>query len=76
MTGIGKVTAKGQTTIPREVRAAMSVEPGDLIAWDVDPDGLVRVRRVEAVDVEYLRAIETTLGEWSSPEDDEAYRGL
>lgn len=76
MTGIGKVTAKGQTTIPREVRAAMSVEPGDLIAWDVDPDGLVRVRRVEAVDVEYLRAIETTLDEWTSPEDDEAYRGL
>lgn len=76
MTGIGKVTAKAQTTIPRKVRTAMAIEPGDLIAWDVDPDGLVRVRRVEPVDVEYLRAIETTLDEWTSPEDDEAYRGL
>jgi antitoxin PrlF len=76
MTAIAKVTAKGQTTIPRPIRAALDVKPGDLIAWDQDPDGVVRVRRVEPVDVEYLRAIETTLGEWASPEDEEAYRGL
>jgi len=76
MTGIAKVTAKGQTTIPRRIRAALEVQPGDLIAWDLDPDGVVRVRRVEPVDLEYLRAIESTLGEWTSPEDDEAYRGL
>lgn len=76
MTAIAKVTAKGQTTIPRPIRAALDVQPGDLIAWDQGPDGVVRVRRVEPIDLEYLRAIETTLGEWSSPEDDEAYRGL
>lgn len=76
MTGIAKVTAKGQTTIPRRIRAALEVQPGDLIAWDLDPDGVVRVRRVEPVDLEYLRAIESTLGECTSPEDDEAYRGL
>ncbi|MEZ4595571.1 MAG: type II toxin-antitoxin system PrlF family antitoxin [Chloroflexota bacterium] len=73
---IAKVTAKGQTTIPRPMRAALEVQPGDLIAWDPGADGTVRVRRVEPVDLEYLRAIESTLGEWTSPEDDEAYRGL
>jgi len=73
---IAKVTAKGQTTIPRPIRAALEVQPGDLIAWDLGADGTVRVRRVEPVDLEYLRAIESTLGEWTSPEDDEAYRGL
>lgn len=76
MTTIGKVTAKGQTTIPRPIRTALDVKPGDLVAWDQGPDGVVRVRRVEPADLEYLRAIETTLGEWTSPDDDEAYRGL
>ena len=46
MTAIAKVTAKGQTTIPRPIRAALDVKPGDLIAWDQGPDGVVRVRRV------------------------------
>lgn len=76
MTTIAKVTAKGQTTIPRRIREALDVGPGDLIAWEQGSDGAVRVRRVEPADLEYLRAIETTLGEWTSADDDEAYRGL
>ena len=76
MTGIAKVTAKGQTTIPRAVREALHVRPGDLIAWDIDREGVARVRRVEPVDVEYLRALEGGLSEWSSPEDEEAFHGL
>lgn len=76
MLGIAKVTAKGQTTIPRRIRAALNVGPGDLIAWDMEQEGVVRVRRVEPVDIEYLRALEASLDEWSSPEDEEAYRGL
>jgi AbrB family looped-hinge helix DNA binding protein len=76
MTAIAKITAKGQTTIPREVRAAMSVGPGDYLVWDVGQDGVARVRRVQPLDFEYLRAVEATLVEWSSPEDDYAYRNL
>lgn len=77
MTAIAKITSKGQTTIPREVREALKAAPGDLLAWDVDPDGTVRVRRLRAVDLEYLRAVEQTVREeWNSPEDEEAYRDL
>jgi AbrB family looped-hinge helix DNA binding protein len=76
MTGVAKVTAKGQTTIPRGIRDALHVAAGDFLAWDVERDGVVRVRRVEPVDVEYLKALETSLTEWSSPEDEEAYGGL
>ena len=77
MTAIAKITSKGQTTIPREVREALKAAPGDLLAWDVEPDGTVRVRRVQAVDLEYLRAVEQTVREeWSSQEDEEAYRDL
>ena len=36
MLAVAKITAKGQTTIPQEVRAALHVVPGDLITWSVD----------------------------------------
>ena len=76
MTAIGKLTAKGQTTVPVQIREAIHVKPGDFLAWDVGPDGVVRVRRVLPIDLEYLRAMETTLSEWTSVQDEEAYRDL
>jgi antitoxin PrlF len=76
MMAIAKITAKGQTTIPQDVRAALHVVPGDLIAWEVGADGTATVRRVLPMDIEYLRAIEGTLSEWASPADEEAYREL
>jgi len=76
MTAIAKITSKGQTTIPQDIRAALHVGPGDLIAWDVAEDGTARVRRVQPLDIEYLRAVEGTLSEWAGEADEEAYRGL
>ena len=76
MHAIAKITAKGQTTIPQDVRAALHVGPGDLIAWEVGADGTATVRRVQPIDADYLRAVEGTLSEWDSAADDEAYRGL
>lgn len=76
MIGIAKITSKGQTTIPQEIRAALKVGPGDYLAWDVGADGVARVRRVQPLDMEYLRAVEMTLDEWSSAADEAAYRDL
>jgi AbrB family looped-hinge helix DNA binding protein len=76
MSVIAKVTAKGQTTIPQEIRALLGVKPGDLLAWESLGDGGARVRRVEPMDLEYLRAVEGTLSEWASAEDEAAYAGL
>ena len=76
MPAIAKVTVKGQTTIPREIRAALQIKPGDLLLWETGSEGVAQVRRIHALDLAYLRAVEGTLGEWSSPADDEAYRGL
>lgn len=76
MTAIAKITAKGQTTIPQNIRAALGVGPGDLIAWEIAEDGSARVRRVQPLDLEYLRAIEGTLSEWASSADEEAYHAL
>ncbi len=76
MLAVAKITAKGQTTIPQDVRAALHVVPGDLIAWEVGADGTATVRRVQPLDIEYLRAVEGTLSEWATSADEEAYRGL
>lgn len=46
-----KVTSKGQTTIPMEVRKALKLRPGDRIAYDVT-NGQAILRRqpgIEAV---------------------------
>lgn len=76
MTAVAKITTKGQTTIPADIRAVLQVGPGDKLAWDVVEPGVVQVRRLQPLDVEYLHAIEGTLEEWQSPADEEAYRDL
>lgn len=76
MVAIAKITAKGQTTVPQDIRAALHVVPGDLIAWEIGPEGTATVRRVQPLDIEYLRALEGTLGEWAGSADEEAYREL
>lgn len=68
-----RIIAKGQTTIPQEIRAALQIGPGDLIAWELAGDGSARV---QLLGLECLRALEGTLPEWGKTADEEAYRDL
>ena len=76
MTAVAKITSKGQTTIPADIRAALQVGPGDMLAWEVLEAGVVQVRRVQPLDMEFLQAMEATLDEWAGAADEEAYRDL
>ena len=38
------ITAKGQTTVPADVRALVHAEPGTRLVWSVMPDGTIIVR--------------------------------
>ena len=76
MTAISKITSKGQTTVPQSIRAALKSNPGDLIAWEIDARGNVGVRRIQAADLEYLKAVEGTLNEWRTAKDEKAYGKL
>jgi antitoxin PrlF len=38
------ITAKGQTTVPADVRALVHAEPGTRLVWSVMPDGTMIVR--------------------------------
>ena len=76
MLAVAKITAKDQTTILQAICIALKVAPGDLVAWEVSDHGTASVRRVQALDIEYLGALQGRLSEWSGAADEEAYRGF
>jgi AbrB family looped-hinge helix DNA binding protein len=70
-----RLTSKGQVTVPKEVRQQLHLEPGDLLSYEVEGDE-VRMRKVGRFDAAWHRALNATLEEWNSPQDDEAFRDL
>ncbi len=75
MTAAAKLTRKHQATIPKRVREVLGLRKGDLVLFEIE-DGVVSLRRGTPLDVEFLRAIEGTLSEWLSDNDEEAYGDL
>lgn len=76
MLQLAKISSKGQVTVPAEVRKTLQLKTGDTLAWEVQEDGKISVRRIEPIDVDYISALSGTLSEWSSAEDEKAYRDL
>ena len=72
---VGKLSSKGQVTIPKKVRDALRPKPGDTIAYEIEGD-LVWLRRVDPFHADFHRALSGTLTEWESPEDEQAFRNL
>ena len=72
---LAKITARGQTTIPKTIREEAGLHAGDVIAFEIDGDRLV-VRKVVPGRDEYLQGLGEVMGEWLSPEDEDAWRDL
>ena len=72
---LAKITARGQTTIPKSIREAAGLHEGDVIAFELEGDRLVVHKVVPGRD-EYLHGLGEVMGEWLSPEDEEAWRDL
>lgn len=72
---LARLTARGQTTIPKRIREAADLRRGDVLAFDLIGKEL-RVRKVPPTADEYLRAVTETLEEWNSKEDELAWRDL
>jgi len=70
-----RISSKGQITVPRKVRTAIGVQPGDLIAYEVQGQ-LVTLKRIEPFDAAFHAALSKTLDEWATPEDEEAFGDL
>ena len=71
-----KLTSKNRTTIPKKIRARLKIKAGDRVLFEIMTDGSVRIRKSSPLDVEYLNSVETTLNEWSSKDDEDAFRDL
>ncbi len=71
-----RLTSKHQATVPKEIRAQLKLESGDEIVYELLEDGTVVVRKSSPLDLDYLHAINATLNEWESEEDEQAYKNL
>jgi AbrB family looped-hinge helix DNA binding protein len=72
---IARITSKGQITIPVSIRKAAQLKAGDTLEFELKGDYVI-VRKIKSPADEYLKGIEETLSEWSSPEDEEAWNAL
>jgi antitoxin PrlF len=72
------VTQKYQATIPLKVREQLGIQAGDKIVFERQDDETIVIKKkvLSSMDWDYLRAVEGTLSEWNSPEDNEAYADL
>lgn len=75
-TAVSTLTSKNQTTIPAPVREALDLASGDKLTFEVMENGAVILRKWAPIDLEFAQAVESTLSEWASPEDQEAYGDL
>jgi antitoxin PrlF len=72
------VTQKYQATIPLKVREQLGIQAGDKIVFERQDDETIVIKKkvLSSMDWDYLHAVEGTLNEWNSPEDNEAYADL
>jgi antitoxin PrlF len=70
-----KLTAKYRVTVPTGVRRLLQLKAGDRIAFEIEGNE-VRLRRAKPLDDAYTQAIRGTFGEWSSEQDDQAFKTL
>ena len=76
MREISRLTSKGQITIPKAVREALSLGEGDLVAFAV-ADGLATMRKIAMrVELADRDAANAQLEEWGGAADEDAYRDL
>ncbi len=71
-----RLTSKSQATVPAGVRKRLNMKPGDTVIFGESEAGTVCLRKAEPLDIEFLSALETTLSEWNSDNDDQAYCDL
>lgn len=68
----GKLTAKGQTTVPLAVRRALGLKEGDSLAW-VFEEGRAVLTRVVSAETDDPFA---TFEEWAGEADSRVYADL
>jgi antitoxin PrlF len=71
---LGRITAKSQTTIPRAVRLALGIKPGDSVGYEIKGNKAVMKRLPPEASDMFVNNF-STFTEWST-EADSAYDQL
>lgn len=66
-----RVSVKSQTVIPREVREALSIAPGDTVRYRLTEKGVLIEKAPAELDDPFA-----AFSEWAGANDDDAYAGL
>jgi antitoxin PrlF len=72
---VSRLSSKGQVTIPKQIRETLDLRPNDYIAYEVQ-EGVAILRKIEPFDAQYHKGLSTTLSEWDSAADEEAFGAL
>ncbi len=74
-TATSKLTKKYQATVPAVVRKKLKLNAGDVITFEIEKE-TVKLRKARPLDLEFSSALVSTLSEWESQNDEEAYNDL
>jgi AbrB family looped-hinge helix DNA binding protein len=66
-----KISVKGQTVIPREVRQRLKLKPGDTLRYRMTDHGILLEKATEAGGDPFV-----AFSEWTSEADERAYSGV
>jgi antitoxin PrlF len=70
-TAFSRVSVKGRTVIPREVREQLRLNPGDTLRYRVTDNGILLDKAIATTDFPF-----TVFSEWTSEADEKAYADL
>ena len=72
---VARISTRGQTTIPKSIREAAGLYVGDTLAFETDGEQVV-VRKVCQGRNDAAQDVSEAMNEWTSAEDEEAWRDL
>ncbi len=73
---MSKLSSKNQVTIPREMREGAGLHSGDIVVYEMREPGVIAMRRLPTGDAAFHSALSSTLDEWATAADDDAFRDL
>jgi antitoxin PrlF len=68
---LGRITAKAQTTIPRAVRLALGLLPGDDVVWEIEGEQVILTKASTVADP-FVGNFDS-FTEWASEADCKAF---
>jgi len=70
-----KITSKFQTTIPQKIRKFLGIKNGDAVKFTIKNNNVI-IDRIDPIDFNFYKSLNSSLEEWNSKEDDELFSNL